>query len=413
VASFYIPLTGLSSDATALNTIANNLSNLNTTGYKDQSVNFSDFFYQQIGQTGSGNPIQQGSGVQTADIASNFTQGNVNTTGTASNMAIDGNGFFVLSSGNGNNVYTRNGNFTMNSTGGLVSQDGLSVMGYPATNGVVNTNAPLTALTIPVGQVEPPAATTSIAMTANLNSTAAVGTMVPSQITLYDSLGQSHVATINYTKTGTNTWSYSISLPAGDQTGSGTSTNTTGTLTFNSSGDLVTPAANVTGISFTGLADGAANLSFNWNLYNGSGGNSTLTQVDAASAVTATNQNGFASGEYQSFTVNSDGTVIASFSNGQQQAVGQVALASVTNDQGLKLLGNGEYATTLASGTAVAAASGTAGMGTIQGGSLEQSNVNISSEFSNLIIAQRAFEANSKAVTTFDNVAQDTIDMVH
>ena len=105
--------------------------------------------------------------------------------------------------------------------------------------------------------------------------------------------------------------------------------------------------------------------------------------------------------------------MIASFSNGQQQAVGQVALASVTNDQGLKLLGNGEYATTLASGTAVAAASGTAGMGTIQGGSLEQSNVNISSEFSNLIIAQRAFEANSKAVTTFDNVAQDTIDMVH
>ncbi len=411
MASFYIPLTGLNSDATALNTIANNLSNMNTTGYKDQTVNFSDFFYQQIGETGSGNPIQQGSGVQTADISSNFTQGNVNSTGTASNMAIDGNGFFVLSAGNGANLYTRNGNFTMNATGGLVSQTGLAVMGYPATGGVVNTNAPLAALSIPVGQVEPPAATTSMSMTANLSSSAAVGTTVPSQITLYDSLGQSHVANVNYTKTGTNTWSYSISLPPGDQTGTGTSTNTTGTLTFNSSGNLVTPAGNVTGISFTGLADGASNLTFGWNLYN-TAGNATLTQVDAASAVSATNQNGYPSGEYQSFAVNSNGTVVATFSNGEQQAVGQVALATVTNQQGLQMLGNGEYATTLASGSAVAGVSGTAGLGTIQGGSLEQSNVNISTEFSNLIIAQRAFEANSKAVTTFDTVAQDTIDMV-
>ncbi len=412
MASFYIPLTGLNSDATALNTIANNLSNMNTVGYKDQSVNFSDFFYQQIGQTGSGNLIQQGSGVQTADIASNFTQGNVNATGTASNMAIDGNGFFVLSAGNNNNVYTRNGNFTLNQSGGLVSQDGLAVQGYPATNGVVNTNAPIGPLTIPVGQVEPPAATSSFSMTANLNSSAAVGTAVPSQITLYDSLGQSHVATVTYTKTASNTWSYAIALPAGDQLVSGTTANTTGTLTFNSSGNLTAPAANVTGISFTNLTDGAANLNFSWNLY-GSSGNSPLTQVDSASAVSATNQNGYASGQYQSFSVATNGTVMATFSNGQQQAVGQVALANVTNLQGLKELGNGEYSTTLASGTAVAGASGAAGLGTIQGGSLEQSNVNISTEFSNLIIAQRAFEANSKAVTTFDNVAQDTIDMIH
>ncbi len=411
MASFYIPLTGLNNDATALNTIANNLSNLNSTAYKDQTVNFSDFFYQQVGETGSGNPIQQGSGVQLANISSNFTQGNVNSTGTASNMAIDGNGFFVLSSGNNNNVYTRNGNFTVNASGALVSQDGLSVMGYPATNGVVNTNAPLTALSIPVGQVQAPAATSTIGMTANLNSSAAVGTVVPGQIQVFDSLGQSHTLTISYTKTANNTWSYSIALPSGDQTGAGTSANTTGTLTFNSNGNLVTPAANVSGISFTGLADGASNLNFSWNLYD-SNNNPTLTQVDTASAVSATNQNGYASGQYQSFSVNSDGTVVASFSNGQQQAVGRVALASVVNQQGMKLLGNGEYATTLASGTAVTNAPGAAGVGNIQGGSLEQSNVNISTEFSNLIIAQRAFEANSKAVTTFDNVAQDTIDMV-
>jgi flagellar hook protein FlgE len=408
MASFYIPLTGLEADSTALNTIANDLANMGTTGFKAQSVDFSDFFYQQIGTSGSGDLIQEGAGVQTAAIEEQFTQGSISATGVNSDVALDGNGFFVLNNG-GTNVYTRDGNFGLDLNGNLISQDGQQVMGYPAIGGVVNTNAPLAGISLPVGQTEPASASTSFGMTANLDATAAVGAVATGQVTLYDSLGVPHVATVTYTKTANNAWSYSIGLPAGDATAA---VNNTGTLTFNSSGNLIAPAANVAGIGFTGLSDGAANMTLSWNVL-GSGGKPTITQTDAASATAATTQNGYTSGEYQGFSISGTGVVSATFSNGQNLAVGQLALANVANLQGLQLLGNGDFATTLASGTAAVGVSGTEGLGAIQDGALEESNVNLSAEFSDLIIAQRAFEANSKAVTTFDTVAQETINMVH
>jgi flagellar hook protein FlgE len=425
MASFFIPLTGLEADSTALNTIANDLANINTTAYKGQAVNFADLFYQQIGSTGGGNPIQVGAGVQVGSIETDFEQGSLNSTGNATDVALNGNGFFVVNN-NGVEDYTRDGNFSLSSTGSLETADGQPVMGYPAVNGVVNTNAPLTPITIPVGQVEQPQATTTLNMIANLDATSGVGTTFPAQVTVYDSLGVSHVATVTYTQTGVNTWSYSVALPATDFT-SGVSTPVTGTMTFNSSGNLVdvtptggalTPVGTGKGqisqipLSFTGLADGAANLTMNWQLL-GSGGTPTISQVAAASAVSSTTQNGYASGDYQSFSIGSDGTVTATYSNGQQQAVGQLALANVANQQGLELLGNGLYSATLSSGTPSIGASGTNGLGTMQDGALEESNVNISAEFSDLIIAQRAFEANSKAVTTFDTVTEDTINMIH
>lgn len=408
MASFYIPLTGLESDSTALNTIANDLANLNTTGFKAQTTNFSDLFYQQIGEQTSGNQIQLGSGVKVAAIESQYTQGSVVSTGNATDVAINGNGFFVLNDG-GTNIYTRDGNFALDNNGNLITQTGLGVMGYPAVGGVVNTNAPLGAISIPVGSVEPPRATTSFGMTANLAATAAVGTAVPGQITVYDSLGVSHIATVTYTKTANNSWNYSIALPAGD---AAASVNTTGTLTFNASGNLTSPAANVAGIGFTGLTDGAANMTFSWNIL-GTNGQPTITQVSAASGVAATTQDGYASGQYQGFNITAGGQVEVSYSNNQKLAVGQLALANVVNLQGLQLLGDSNYATTLASGSATVGVSGSAGLGSFQDSAVEESNVNISAEFSDLIIAQRAFEANSKAVTTFDTVAQETINMVH
>jgi flagellar hook protein FlgE len=425
MASFFIPLTGLEADSTALNTIANDLANMNTTAFKGQAVNFSDLFYQQIGTAGSGDPIQVGAGVQVGSIETAFEQGSINSTGNATDVALNGNGFFVVDN-NGVDEFTRNGNFSLNSDGNLETADGQQILGYPAVNGVVNTNAPLTAINIPVGAVQQPLATSSFDMTANLDATSTPGATFPGQITIYDSLGVSHVATVTYTQTAVNTWSYSVALPAGDFT-SGVSTPVTGTMTFDSSGNLstvtptggkATPVGTGAGqissipIAFTGLADGAANLSMNWNLL-GTGGTPTISQVAAASAVSATNQNGYTSGEYQSFTIASDGTVTATYSNGQQEAVGQLALANAPNLQGLELQGNGLYSATLASGTPTFGASGTNGLGTIQDGALEESNVNISAEFSDLIIAQRAFEANSKAVTTFDTVTQETIEMIH
>jgi flagellar hook protein FlgE len=345
-------------------------------------------------------------------------------------------------------------------------------------------------------------------MTATLNSSAKDGDSLPATVQVYDSLGNDYQATVIYTKTGTNAWSYRISLPdtlaANTSNGGGTITysfgssggsfatvnpgtnlavtglnssniSTTinapavvagesinqyaadlqqaltdagisatvtsangqlsisganlstsgsviqdpvpsaaarGTLTFDSNGNLVGPSTNITGINFSGLSDGASNLSMTWNLYNGAG-SATLSQVDQQSAVASTKQDGFAAGVYSGFSIGSDGIVTATFKNGQKLNVGQIALANVVNLQGLKDLGNGEYETTLASGTATIGISGTSGLGTMQGGALEGSNVNISKEFSDLIIAQRAFEANSKAITTFDTVTQETINMIH
>jgi flagellar hook protein FlgE len=423
MASFYIPLTGLDADSTALNTIANNLSNMNTTAFKSQSVNFSDLFYQQVGSTGAGDPIQVGAGTQVASIQTDFTNGSPTSNGISTDVALQGNGFFVVNHG-GAQEFTRDGDFSTSQNGNLVTQNGLELMGYPAVNGVVNTSAPLAAINIPVGAVEQPKATTTLSMPTNLDSNST--TAFPAQVTVYDSLGTAHVATVTYTETGTNTWSYSAALPAADFT-TGVSTPVTGTLNFDQNGNLasVTPAGGAltpvgTGagqissipLGFTGLADGANDLGIGWNLL-GSNGTPNITQVDTASSVSTTTQNGYASGQYQTFTIGSDGTVSAQFSNGQLLAVGQLALANVANLQGLQLLGNGDYATTLASGSASVGVSGSAGLGTMEDGALEASNVNISAEFSDLIIAQRAFEANSKAVTTFDTVTQETINMIH
>ena len=234
MASFSIPLTGLNTDSTALNTIANNLSNMNTTAYKQQTTDFSSLFSQQIGTTGAGNAIQQGAGVQIAANVTDFTQGSISATGSATDMAINGNGFFVLSDGGGGFDYTRAGNFTTQADGELVTQNGLSVMGYPSINGVVDTNAQLTAINIPVGQVQAANPTSDISITANLNP--ALNASFSYQMTIYDSMGEPHEATLTFDPTAVaNTWGYSVALPGSDFA-SGISTPVTGTISFDPTG---------------------------------------------------------------------------------------------------------------------------------------------------------------------------------
>jgi flagellar hook protein FlgE len=177
-------------------------------------------------------------------------------------------------------------------------------------------------------------------------------------------------------------------------------------------GDVSSVALNFNPAATNVLADGAAGLNIQWNLLS-SAGTPTISQVATASALSGTSQNGYPSGQYNGFSIGADGTVTVSYLNGQQENVGQLALANVANLQGLALLGNGDYGTTLASGAAAVGTSGTAGLATMQDSALEASNVNISTEFAELIVAQRAFEANAKSVTTFDTVTQDTINMVH
>jgi flagellar hook protein FlgE len=407
--SFSIALTGLEANSVALDTIGNNLANLNTTAFKGQTTSFSDLFYQNIGSTGSGDALQVGLGTQVSGTNTDFSQGSLSTTTNSTDMALNGSGFFVVDQG-GLEQLTRSGDFQLDQSGNLQTTTGAGVMGYAAANGVVNTNTPLTTLQIPVDATQAAQATENFGITANLDAATAVGGTFSTTITMYDSLGTSHAATVNFTKTADNTWSYGISLPAGDATG--TPVNNTGTLTFNSSGALLTPAANVKGISFPTLSDGANDMTFNWDLYN-SAGAPQIGQTVGTSTATASTQDGFASGSYKSFSVDSAGVISAGFSNGQTETIGQIAVASVTNEEGLTVEGENNYQTTAASGAASVGAPGAGGRGSIEDDTLEQSNVDISTEFANLIVAQRAFEANSKTVTTFDTVTQETINMIH
>ena len=411
MSSFSIPLSGLSASQQALNIISNNLANLNTTGYKDQTGNFQSLFYQNFGSDGAGDPIQVGAGTQIGSVSTNYTNGGVNNTGVPSDVAITGNGFFITQASNGTTEYTRAGDFTVNAQGQLVATDGSTVMGYPAVNGVVNQSGSLVPIQVGQSAISPPAATTTMQQQTNLDAGAPVGTEFSTPLTVYDSLGESHVLTFNYTNTGPGAWDYTITLPAADTGGTGGPTTiASGTLSFDANGNLTNPVGKITGINVTGLADGASNMSLTWNL-TGANGNSLLTQVAAPSATTSTNQNGYGAGVLQTYTVESDGTIQGQFSNGQVQALGQIALANFPNPNGLQLTGGTNYAPTLASGAAVIGAPKSGGLGTLTGGALEASNVDISTEFTNLIVTQRAFEADARVITTFDTTTNATINL--
>ncbi len=406
--NFSIALTGLQSDSTALNTIGNNLANLNSTAYKGQTTTFEDLFYQQIGTDGSNDPVQVGVGTKVSGTSTSFAQGTISTTANSTDLALSGNGFFVVQQA-GVQSLTRAGDFQLDASGNLTTIDGASVMGFPAVNGVAGQSTVLTPLAIPIGETESAQATTNVAVSMNLNSSAATGSTFSSPVTVYDTLGDSHVATVTYTKASDTSWTYAVTLPSGDSTG--TALNSTGTLTFDSTGTLVSPTSNVAAVTFPGMSDGSSDMSFSLNLYNAAGV-PTVGQSSSANNVSASSQDGYASGSYESFAVDSDGIVTASFSNSHSTVVGQVAVASVTNVEGLTRTGSNNFQTSIASGTAVIGVAGTGGRATIEDDALEQSNIDISTEFSNLIVAQRAFEANSKTVTTFDTVTQDAIGMI-
>lgn len=410
MASFSIPLSGLAASGEALNIISNNLANMNTDGYKTQNASFLDLFYQNFGSDGAGDPIQVGAGTRVGSVATNFSDGSLQNTGVSSNAAITGNGFFVTEQANGTVQYTRAGDFTVNSAGELVTVGGQTVMGYPAVNGVVNQGATLSAINVGPGQTSPPNATTTMQQQTNLNSSATPGTTYSTPMTVYDSLGQSHVLTFNYTMTAPGTWTYQVTMPAADTGGAGAPTVlATGTMNFDANGNLTAPVGTVA-VPVNGLADGAANMNVAWSL-TGPTGNSLITQVASPSTTATTNQNGYVSGTLQNFIIMQDGTVEGQFSNGQTQALGQVVLASFSNNQGLQAVGGTSYQATLSSGAAVIGTANNGGRGTITGGAVEQSNVNISQEFTNLIVVQRGFEADARVITTFDSVSNSTLNL--
>jgi flagellar hook protein FlgE len=409
--SFSAPLSGLTAAQDQLQSVSNNLANIDTDGYKDQTLTFSDVFAQTGVTNGSGNPVQIGSGVTVSSTVSDVTEGTLDATDTASNMAISGNGYFVTQNTSGTLDYTRAGDFTTNSSGQLVTPNGELLLGYPAANGVVNTSGAMQPLQVS-SVTSPAVASTTIGITANLDSSTTVGdTATSSTATVYDSLGAAHTLTVSYTMTAANTWNYTVTVPSTDITG-GTGTATTvgsGTLNFDSSGQL-SSTTSVVPINIPTLADGAASLTLTGPF--GTAASPTITQTDSASATSATTTDGFASGTLSSYTVEADGTIEGTFTGGNTLALGQVAVASFANIQGLVSTGGNNYQPTVASGEAVIGVAGTGGRGTIVGGDVEESNVDIATEFAKLIVAQQAYSANAKSITTFNQVSQATLAMI-
>jgi flagellar hook protein FlgE len=395
-----------------LQSVSNNLANIDTDGYKDETLTFSDIFAQTGATSGSGDSVQIGSGVAVSSTDSNFTEGNLNSTSISSNMAISGNGFFVTQGTNGAQDFTRAGDFTTNKDGQLITPSGQLLLGYPAVNGVVNNSASMQPLQ--VGSMTSPAVpSTTVGITANLDSDTAVGgTATSSTVDVFDSLGTSHTLTVNYTMTATGTWNYTVTVPSADVV-AGTAGDTTvgsGTLNFNGSGQL-TSITNPVPISIPTLADGATQPLTLTGPF-GTAANPTITQTALASATSATTTDGFAPGTLSTFAVQPDGTIEGTFTSGNTQALGQVAVASFTNNQGLVSVGNNDYQATVASGAAVIGQAGTGGRGTVVGGSVEQSNVDIATEFAKLIVAQQAYSANAKSITTFNTLSQATLAMI-
>jgi flagellar hook protein FlgE len=426
VGSFSAGLSGLNANAVYLSVIGNNLANINTIGFKSSSVTFMDLVSQTVGGSGA-NPMQIGLGVVTGSISPVFSQGAIENTREATNVAIQGNGLFVVRGPEGN-AYTRAGDFTFDSNGTLVTSDGYKVQGYtgtdPATGAIVTTGQP-TDITVPPGVLRAPSPTSTFQTNTNLDSGAATGATATSSVQIYDALGTPHVATITYTKTATpGSWTYAVTVPGEEITGGTAGTPFSigsGTATFTAQGALsaFTAAAPATGggtppadVTFTTptWVNGAAASSLTWDVVDANNV-ASITGFSSPSATSSIIQNGSAAGMVDDISISSDGTMVATFGEGQTVAIGRLAVASFNNPKGLVKLGSNRYGESQAAGIPNVGVPGTGGRGTLIGSALEQSNVDIAQEFTQMILAQRGYQANSKTITVSDELLVDTLNL--
>jgi flagellar hook protein FlgE len=415
MSSFSIALSGLNADSAALDVVGNNLANLNTTGYKDSTVSFYDLLQQSV----AGGSTQIGGGVSAPQTERIFTQGSITDTGGNYDAAIDGNGFFVVQDPSGNTLYTRAGNFQLDANGDLVTATGQYVQGWTAQNGVLDTSGAIGNITIPSNALQTPSATQNMQLSINLNAAGVVneptGTFT-APITVVDSLGVSHNLSVVFTEQSPGTWGYSVNIPGQDLT-SGTagtpSSVATGTLSFDANGNLTSPTAPAqVQITVSGLSDGANDMAINWNLATSDGnGTPVVTQYAAASTESAATQDGVPASQVTQVSIANGGAITAQFSNGNQVVIGQLALASVSNPDSLIAVGQNNYEVGADTATPVVGVPSTGTLGTVEGGSLEDSTVNIATEFTNLIIYQNSYEANSKVISTLDQMTQNLLNL--
>ncbi len=410
--SFSTALSALNATSTAVDVVGNNLANLDSTGFKSSTVSFHDLVTQSLG-AGLGE-TQVGFGVGQPVTIRDFSQGAIQTSSGPLDCAIQGDGFLIVKDNSGQTVYNRGGSLKVDKTGNLLTVTGDNVQGWTAaSDGTLNTNAPVSNITVPVGSVKPPVASTNFSIDLNLDASASAGPppdTFSSSIQVFDSLGSAHIATVNYTKSATpNQWDYSVTFPDADV--ASPIAPVTGSLTFDSLGHLADPPAGGTMpvINITGLNDGAADMNLTWNLYDGT--SPRATQFSQASAVSANAQDGSAPAQLTRVALGEGGQILALYSNGTQTTVGQLAMASIRNPDSLSSIGNSNFRLSARSALPAVGLPGTGGRGTILGGSLESSNVDIAGEFTQLIILQRAYQANAKVITAVDELSQETINL--
>ncbi|HEV2286311.1 MAG TPA: flagellar hook protein FlgE [Steroidobacteraceae bacterium] len=400
--SLNIALTGLNAANEDLSVTSNNLANVATTGFKGSRTEFADLFAST--QQGA---IATGNGVDVAEVAQQFTQGNIETTGNTLDMAVSGNGFFIVSN-NGALNYTRDGEFQLNSSGQVVTASGQLLQGYPPlANGTFNTGG-LAAITLTTNESQPKATSTA-QITANLPAGATPPADAPfsatdpnsynntTSLTVYDSLGAAHTASLYFINTAPNAWEAQLTVD-------GTTVGAPQPLTYSQTGQLLTPANGQVAFPAYTPATGAAAMNMTFNFSN-------TTQYGGNFGVTAVQQNGYTTGQLTGINISQTGVVQAQFTNGNSVNLGQVALATFANSQGLQQLGNASWSATNASGAAVNGVAGNSGFGNIQSGSLEHSNVDTTAALVDMITAQRDFQANAQMIQTEDQVTQSIINI--
>jgi flagellar hook protein FlgE len=416
--SMFSAISGLRAHQTKLDVAGNNIANVNTVGFKGSQTVFEDTLSQVLrngsspnGEVAGTNPAQVGLGVKVAGITTNFGQGSTQNTGRASDFMISGDGFFITEQAN-QQLYTRAGSFDLDGVGNLVTPDGATLQGWMAgPNGEIDVNKPLTSLKITQGQVLAPVATSGAAVGGNLSAeTTATDSPVTSQVTMYDSLGNAHQISVTLAKNPDpatpNNWTMTLT--------EGTTTLLSQSLTFSGSGtttgQLIDPPTKK--VTFTPGADPVPTPYASWE------GTVTidlgaLTQFGGKSTAAAkeTPDSGSALGTLQSYSLSNDGTIVGLYSNGLRQAIGQLALATFTNPGGLEKAGNSSFRAGDNSGNPLVGAAGTGGRGSLSAGALEMSNVDLAEEFTGLIVAQRGFQANSRVITTSDEILQDLVQL--
>ncbi len=404
----YSAIAGLKAHQVKLDVTGNNIANVNTVGFKSSQATFEDTLSQVMRNgsaptdtAGGTNPAQVGLGVKVAGITTNFAQGTQQTTGRATDFMISGDGFFVTKTGN-EQLYTRAGSFDYDASGKIVTPDGAVLQGWMAGPDGVDTNGAIGDLKVPFGQNMPPTATTKGAIVGNLSTSAVVAvtgppavpaTQLQTQVTSYDSLGTAHQITLKFTKTDVNTWEVQASE-------NGTDIGSAADLTFDPS---------------TGLPDSGADFEIGVSGDNWPGtialDLSGMTEYGGKSALAPLDIDGNAMGTLQSIALSGDGTIMGVYSNNLREPIGKLAMASFANPSGLAKAGNTSYRVGDNSGQPAIGEANAGGRGSLVAGALEMSNVDLAEEFTGLIVAQRGFQANSRVITSSDEVLQDLVNL--